>query len=192
MPDRKLGKKVRSSGSNSNVGRYIYTDTGKGKLRLSFLKLIVRSLLPTTASSGRSERCIRYMAIALQRTPSSKLKSPHLDYSPDRESRIKVTMRELIRYAKTPRYPCNTQSPQLGFNELDVQFSRSKRGPERIASVHAALERSEAAGLYYGSERKILKQAVLEFLVHGLRYVFYAQPGPKQAGTANCTFCARH
>ena len=40
MPDRKLGKKVRSSGSNSNVGRYIYTDSGKGKLRLSFLKLI--------------------------------------------------------------------------------------------------------------------------------------------------------
>jgi len=52
-------------------------------------------------------------------------------------------------------------------------------------------QRSEAAGLYYGSERKILKQAVLEFLVHGLRYVFYAQPGPKKAGTANCTFCAR-
>ena len=70
-------------------------------------------------------------------------------------------MRSLIRYAKTPRYPCNTQSPQLGFNELDVQFSRSKRGPERIASVHAALERSEAAGLYYGSERKILKQVSL-------------------------------
>ena len=91
-------------------------------------------------------------------------------------------MRSLIRYAKTPRYPCNTQSPQLGFNELDVQFSRSKRGPERIASVHAALERSEAAGLYYGSERKILKQAVLEFLVHGLRYVFYAQPGPLSRG----------
>lgn len=86
MQDRKLGKKVRSSGSNSNVGRYIvgryiYTDTGKGKLRLSFLKLIVRSLLPTTASSGRGERCIRYMAIALQRAPSSKLKSPHLNYS---------------------------------------------------------------------------------------------------------------
>jgi hypothetical protein len=70
----------------------------------------------------------------------------------------------------------------LGFNELDVQFSRSKLGHERIASVHAALERSEAAGLYYGSERKILKQAVLEFLVHGLRYVFYAQPGPLSRG----------
>ncbi|MEG4169339.1 hypothetical protein QUA11_17475 [Microcoleus sp. S13_D1] len=50
------------------------------------------------------------------------------------------------------------------------------------SEVHAALERSEAAGLYYGSERKILKQAVLEFLVHGLRYVFYAQPGPLSRG----------
>src|SRR4028118_285947 len=154
----------------SNVGRYIYI--GKRKLRVSFLKLIVLTLLPTTASSSRGERCIRYMTIALQRAPRSKFKSAH-DYSPEREYRIKETMRSLIRYAKTPRYPCNTQSPQLGFNELDVQFSRSKRGPERIASVHAALERSEAAGLYYGSERKILKQAVLEFLVHGLRYVFY-------------------
>jgi hypothetical protein len=75
----------------SNVGRYIYI--GKGKLRLSFLKLIVRALLPTTASSGRGKRCNRYMAIALQRAPSSKLKSPHLEYSPDREYRIKETMR---------------------------------------------------------------------------------------------------
>ncbi len=63
----------------SNVGRYIYI--GKGKLWLSFLKLIVRSLLPTTALSGRGERCIRYIAIALQRAPSGKLKSSHLDYS---------------------------------------------------------------------------------------------------------------
>lgn len=94
MQDRKLGKKVRSSGNNSNVGRYIYTDTGKGKLRLSFLKLIVRSLLPTTAFSGTSDRCTRYMTHALQRAPSGKLKSPHLNYSPDREFRIKETMRE--------------------------------------------------------------------------------------------------
>ena len=44
----------------------IYTDTGKGKLRLSFLKLIVLTLLPKTASSNRGERCIRYMAHTLQ------------------------------------------------------------------------------------------------------------------------------
>lgn len=50
------------------------------------------------------------------------------------------------------------------------------------SEVHAALERCEAAGLYDGSKRRILKQAVLEFLVHGLRYVFYAQPGPLSRG----------
>lgn len=110
----------------SNVGRYIYI--GKEKLQLSFLKLIVLTLLPTTASSSRGERCIRYMASAVfatLRLPFNeralrKLKLPHLNYSPEREYRIKETMRSLIRYAKTPRYPCNTQSPQLGFNELDV------------------------------------------------------------------------
>jgi hypothetical protein len=51
-----------------------------------------------------------------------------------------------------------------------------------VSEVHAALKRSEVAGLYYGPERKILKQAVLEFLVHGLRYVFYTQPGPLSRG----------
>ena len=50
------------------------------------------------------------------------------------------------------------------------------------SEVHAALERCEAAGLYNGENRRILKQAVLEFLVHGLRYVFYAQPGPLSRG----------
>ncbi|WP_333099364.1 MULTISPECIES: hypothetical protein [unclassified Microcoleus] len=79
MQAGKNWKKAGKDGSNSNVGRYIYI--GKGKFWLSFLKLIVRSLLPTTVSSNRGERCIRYMAIALQRAPSSQLKSPHLDYS---------------------------------------------------------------------------------------------------------------
>jgi hypothetical protein len=50
------------------------------------------------------------------------------------------------------------------------------------SEVHAALSRCEAAGLYNGENRRILKQALLEFLVHGLRYVFYAQPGPLSRG----------
>ncbi|WP_333361937.1 hypothetical protein [Microcoleus sp. N3A4] len=48
MQAGKNWKKAGKDGSNSNVGRYIYI--GKGEFRLSFLKLIVRSLLPTTAS----------------------------------------------------------------------------------------------------------------------------------------------
>ncbi len=46
------------------------------------------------------------------------------------------------------------------------------------SEVHAALARCEAAGLYNAENRRILKQALLEFLVHGLRYVFYTTPGP--------------
>ncbi|MEG4917477.1 hypothetical protein [Microcoleus sp. B7-D4] len=50
------------------------------------------------------------------------------------------------------------------------------------SEVHGALSRCEAAGLYDGENRRILTQALLEFLVHGLRYVFYAQPGPLSRG----------
>jgi hypothetical protein len=57
MQAGKNWKKAGKDGSNSNVGRYIYIS--KEKLWLSFLKLIVLTLLPTTASSGRAERCIR-------------------------------------------------------------------------------------------------------------------------------------
>jgi hypothetical protein len=46
------------------------------------------------------------------------------------------------------------------------------------SEVHGALLRCSAAGLYDRSNRRIRKQALLEFLVHGLRYAFYAQPGP--------------
>ena len=90
MQAGKNWKKAGKNGSNSNVGRYIYIGKGKmvannvgiyiyigkgkmvasnvgiyiyigkEKLWLSFLKLIVLTLLPTTASSGWGERCIRY------------------------------------------------------------------------------------------------------------------------------------
>ena len=50
------------------------------------------------------------------------------------------------------------------------------------SEVHGALSRCEAAGLYDGEKWRIGKQALLEFLVHGLRYVFYAQPGPLSRG----------
>jgi hypothetical protein len=50
------------------------------------------------------------------------------------------------------------------------------------SEVHAALKRCEASGLYYGSSRRILKQSLLEFLIHGLKYVFNVQPGPLSRG----------
>ena len=50
------------------------------------------------------------------------------------------------------------------------------------SEVHAALNRCHAAGLYDGESRKVIRQALLEFLLYGLRYVFYVQPGPLSRG----------
>ncbi|NER34737.1 MAG: hypothetical protein F6J93_12060 [Oscillatoria sp. SIO1A7] len=50
------------------------------------------------------------------------------------------------------------------------------------SEVHAALKRCNASGLYNGPNRKIRMQALLEFLVHGLRYAFYVQPGSLARG----------
>lgn len=50
------------------------------------------------------------------------------------------------------------------------------------SEVHAALKRCEVSSLYDGSSRKLRKQSVLEFLIHGLKYVFPGQPGPLSRG----------
>ena len=50
------------------------------------------------------------------------------------------------------------------------------------SEVHAALNRCDAAGLYDAEGRRVIRQALLEFLVYGLRYVFYTQPGPLSRG----------
>ena len=43
--------------------------------------------------------------------------------------------------------------------------------------ISVGLERSRHAGLLDPSKRKVIKSALLEFLVHGLKYVYPAQPG---------------
>lgn len=45
------------------------------------------------------------------------------------------------------------------------------------SEVTESLERSKRAGLLDESKRKVRKKALLEFLEHGLRYVFPAAPG---------------
>jgi DNA-binding Lrp family transcriptional regulator len=45
------------------------------------------------------------------------------------------------------------------------------------SEVHAGLKRCETSGLYGATSRQIRSQAVLEFLIHGLKYVFPVQPG---------------
>jgi hypothetical protein len=45
------------------------------------------------------------------------------------------------------------------------------------SEVHSGLKRCGISGLYSASSRQIRPQAVLEFLTHGLKYVFPVQPG---------------
>ena len=45
------------------------------------------------------------------------------------------------------------------------------------SEVHAALKRCEESSLYINRSRRVLKSALKEFIIHGLRYSFPAKPG---------------
>jgi len=50
------------------------------------------------------------------------------------------------------------------------------------SEVHAAVKRCTLAGLFNPHTRQPQRQALQEFLIHGLQYVFPAQPGPLVQG----------
>lgn len=50
------------------------------------------------------------------------------------------------------------------------------------AEVHNALQRCEASGLYLSKQKVVQRQALLELLVHGVRYVFPASLGEPVRG----------
>lgn len=49
--------------------------------------------------------------------------------------------------------------------------------------ISVGLERCRYSGLVDMSKRHIMEAALVEFLVHGLKYVFPAEPGPVYRGT---------
>lgn len=50
------------------------------------------------------------------------------------------------------------------------------------SETHAALRRARLAGLIHPKDNVPNKSAVAEFLLHGLKYVFPAHPGPRTRG----------
>ena len=50
------------------------------------------------------------------------------------------------------------------------------------SEIHSAIKRCGLAGLYNPHTRRQNNLALAEFLIHGLRYVFPAQPGPIRQG----------
>jgi len=67
-------------------------------------------------------------------------------------------------------------SPEWSYSGLADELAMS------ASEVHAALKRNLNAGLYNPNSRRENRAALLEFLVHGVRYVFPAQPGPIRTG----------
>lgn len=50
------------------------------------------------------------------------------------------------------------------------------------SEITTSLDRSRRAGLIDEKKRKVFTSALLEFLIHGLRYVYPAEPGPLVRG----------
>lgn len=64
--------------------------------------------------------------------------------------------------------------PAIASLATDLRLSASE--------VHGALRRLEACHLYDPGERKVRRASLLEFLKHGIRYVFPAKPGEVSVG----------
>lgn len=50
------------------------------------------------------------------------------------------------------------------------------------STIFAALDRAELSGLYHKKTRTVYREAFLEFLIHGFKYVFPAIPGKLAKG----------
>ena len=65
-----------------------------------------------------------------------------------------------------------------------LQQEVAKRLKISASETGASLTRSAIAGLYLKPSRQVNRQALYEFIVYGLRYVFPAVPGPAVRGIA--------
>ena len=55
------------------------------------------------------------------------------------------------------------------------------------AEAHASVKRLRLAGLLRADEWAVMRSSLVEFLVHGLRYVFPVQPGAETVGVPTAT-----
>ncbi|MBA2523869.1 MAG: hypothetical protein H0V25_11155 [Solirubrobacterales bacterium] len=62
------------------------------------------------------------------------------------------------------------------FDSLANQLSMS------VSAVHRSLSRAAAAGLYEPADKQVAAQALLEFLVHSVKYLFPASMGGEARG----------
>jgi hypothetical protein len=83
--------------------------------------------------------------------------------------------------AKTPGMRPQDIVVLLGIEALDGtswrQLDLARLVALSASEVTESLERSKRAGLIDEGKRKVRRKALLEFIEHGLRYVFPAEPG---------------
>jgi hypothetical protein len=68
---------------------------------------------------------------------------------------------------------------------LKVKIAKDKWTYQELAKslglssseVHTSLKNCDRSGLYVGRSRRVLNSALIEFLVHGIRYSFPVKPG---------------
>jgi hypothetical protein len=101
--------------------------------------------------------------------------------------------------------PAATRSGGISARDLTVVLAAAAKGraPWRAAElaresgiaaleVSLGLERARRVGLLDEEKRRVLKQPLLEFLVHGLRYVFPAELGAAGRGFATAQLMGRY
>ncbi|MEE6161059.1 MULTISPECIES: hypothetical protein [Cylindrospermopsis] len=72
----------------------------------------------------------------------------------------------------------NLKNSEWTYNQLGTALHISP------SEVYAGLKRCQSSGLYDWSTRKVKNHSLLEFLIHGLKYVFPEKPGPLTRGIA--------
>lgn len=65
---------------------------------------------------------------------------------------------------------------QLKFRDISFMLHLS------ASEVSESVNRSQIAGLVDGEKKKVFRQSLMEFISHGLHYVFPAVPGPLTRG----------
>jgi len=66
--------------------------------------------------------------------------------------------------------------PGATYDEISEALGISK------SAAYRAVDRLERAGLLVPEKRAVVRDALREFTAHGVRYAFYAEPGPEALG----------
>ncbi|MFH2202979.1 MAG: hypothetical protein ABIJ96_07685 [Elusimicrobiota bacterium] len=126
-----------------------------------------------TNALDRSKVAKEVRAFLDKRRPPERLRDK-LDYG------FHFHNRSVELYEIRPRYNDHSKKTELAFAKATYVKSRGIVQEFEISQteISFALERCLNSSLMDYSKKRVLRQPLLEFITHGLKYVFPAQPGP--------------